>query len=62
MTYLRNWVLVALVIAFRFFLDFHSFLLEVIKMNSSSLLYFQTHLRLVQEFFSFNGNDACPPF
>jgi hypothetical protein len=50
MTYLKNWALVALVIAFKFMLDFHMFLLKAIRTSNLISFSFQTHLRLVWEF------------
>jgi hypothetical protein len=44
--YLMSWALVSFVIASRFLLNFHSFLLEAIKASNLGSLFFQTHLRL----------------
>ncbi len=50
MVYLRNWALLALIIASSFFHDYHSFLLEVIGACNLGMLPFQTHLRMAQYF------------
>jgi hypothetical protein len=51
MVILGSWALVALVIAYRFLLDSHPFLLEVIGVSSLGLVPFKVHLKLFQEFF-----------
>ncbi len=45
--YLGSWALIALVIAFKFLLDFRLFLLEAIGASSLGPLLFQMHLRLL---------------
>jgi len=50
-TYLESWALVALVIVFRFLLNFHPFLLEMIGVNNLRPLLFQTHLKSCNSFF-----------
>jgi hypothetical protein len=54
-TYLKSWALVTFVIASRFLLDFHLFLLKAIVVNSSGSFLFQAHLR------SPGGCCMCPP-
>jgi hypothetical protein len=50
-TCLGSWTLLALVIAFRFLLNFRPFLLEMIGVNNLGPLPFQAHLRSRNSFF-----------
>lgn len=47
--YLGSWTLITITIVSTFLLDFHSFLLEVIGVNSSRPFLFQAHMKSTQE-------------
>jgi hypothetical protein len=61
-TYLGSWAFIALIITLRFLVDFHLFLLEVIRVKNSSSLSFQTHLRLVLKLLPMVATLCIPPF
>jgi hypothetical protein len=56
-TYIGSWAFIALVIVLTFLVNFHSFILEVIRVNSSNSPSFQAHLKLVYKFFSYDGGS-----
>jgi hypothetical protein len=61
-TYLMSWALVTSIIASRFLLDFHPFLLKAIGANSLGSLPFQAHLRLTQRLLRLGVVTCVPPF
>lgn len=61
-TYLKSWALVTSVIASRFLLDFHLFLLKAIGANSLGSLPFQAHLRSTRRLFHSGVVTCVPPF
>lgn len=61
-TYLGSWAWVAHVIAFKFLLDFCTFLLEMIVVNNLGALLFLIHLKSVQGFFPLGVATCVPPF
>jgi hypothetical protein len=61
--YLGSWTSIVLVIAFRFLLDSHPFLLlEAIGVSNSGLLPFQPHLKLFRKFLSLTTATCLPLF
>jgi hypothetical protein len=58
--FLGKFPLVASVVASRFLLDSHPFLLEAMEANSLGSLPFQAHLRLFQELFPL-ATTTCYP-
>jgi hypothetical protein len=61
-TYLGNWALMALVIPFRFLLDFHPFLLKAIGGNILGPFFFLSTLEINVKVFSPWGCCMCPIF